>query len=152
MLLLLAQLRRTYVRLESWMRRLSSAVARVSSRSISIYRHNYHAIVSEHDTRYLLGLKLSALILILYPFLLLLDISKPTQLTGLMFAAALFKHLTLVRMLSLLLRISLFDMFEYFASFYPADALKNLKYLDLTGRSEERRVGKECRSRWSPYH
>src|SRR5256886_9026335 len=22
----------------------------------------------------------------------------------------------------------------------------------LTGRSEERRVGKECRSRWSPYH
>ena len=21
-----------------------------------------------------------------------------------------------------------------------------------TGRSEERRVGKECRSRWSPYH
>src|SRR2546422_948003 len=24
--------------------------------------------------------------------------------------------------------------------------------LDLQGRSEERRVGKECRSRWSPYH
>src|SRR5882724_91892 len=23
---------------------------------------------------------------------------------------------------------------------------------DLQGRSEERRVGKECRSRWSPYH
>src|SRR5256885_3496152 len=22
----------------------------------------------------------------------------------------------------------------------------------FTGRSEERRVGKECRSRWSPYH
>ena len=22
----------------------------------------------------------------------------------------------------------------------------------LIGRSEERRVGKECRSRWSPYH
>src|SRR5688572_33072234 len=27
-----------------------------------------------------------------------------------------------------------------------------LKLLSLTGRSEERRVGKECRSRWSPYH
>ena len=28
------------------------------------------------------------------------------------------------------------------------------KYLSLTRphRSEERRVGKECRSRWSPYH
>ena len=24
--------------------------------------------------------------------------------------------------------------------------------VDLSGRSEERRVGKECRSRWSPYH
>src|SRR2546430_17470380 len=24
--------------------------------------------------------------------------------------------------------------------------------LDEQGRSEERRVGKECRSRWSPYH
>ena len=23
---------------------------------------------------------------------------------------------------------------------------------NLTSRSEERRVGKECRSRWSPYH
>ena len=23
---------------------------------------------------------------------------------------------------------------------------------DFTTRSEERRVGKECRSRWSPYH
>src|SRR2546425_13256610 len=26
------------------------------------------------------------------------------------------------------------------------------EYLEETGRSEERRVGKECRSRWSPYH
>src|SRR5256885_11706341 len=41
----------------------------------------------------------------------------------------------------------------------PADFAKiyNLKPLydsgiDGTGRSEERRVGKECRSRWSPYH
>ena len=29
--------------------------------------------------------------------------------------------------------------------------LMRLKYRTLT-RSEERRVGKECRSRWSPYH
>ena len=26
------------------------------------------------------------------------------------------------------------------------------KYTPDTNRSEERRVGKECRSRWSPYH
>ena len=25
-------------------------------------------------------------------------------------------------------------------------------YAEETTRSEERRVGKECRSRWSPYH
>ena len=25
-------------------------------------------------------------------------------------------------------------------------------WIDLIQRSEERRVGKECRSRWSPYH
>ena len=27
-----------------------------------------------------------------------------------------------------------------------------LLFLDINMRSEERRVGKECRSRWSPYH
>ena len=26
------------------------------------------------------------------------------------------------------------------------------EFEDLVFRSEERRVGKECRSRWSPYH
>ena len=31
------------------------------------------------------------------------------------------------------------------------DGILNIKATDLT-RSEERRVGKECRSRWSPYH
>ena len=30
---------------------------------------------------------------------------------------------------------------------YPNDL-----YTPLPDRSEERRVGKECRSRWSPYH
>ena len=35
------------------------------------------------------------------------------------------------------------------AIYYQSDAYR----LDLsTTRSEERRVGKECRSRWSPYH
>src|SRR6185369_17314750 len=27
-----------------------------------------------------------------------------------------------------------------------------VEFADVAGRSEERRVGKECRSRWSPYH
>ena len=29
---------------------------------------------------------------------------------------------------------------------------ENSKFASLCERSEERRVGKECRSRWSPYH
>ena len=34
---------------------------------------------------------------------------------------------------------------------FPADeALRETSFEKL--RSEERRVGKECRSRWSPYH
>ena len=32
------------------------------------------------------------------------------------------------------------------------DYNQNLPYSNLANRSEERRVGKECRSRWSPYH
>jgi len=34
----------------------------------------------------------------------------------------------------------------------PAQFLTSLPYLATIVRSEERRVGKECRSRWSPYH
>src|SRR5262250_3519319 len=34
----------------------------------------------------------------------------------------------------------------------PAGSGLSLRKLGVRGRSEERRVGKECRSRWSPYH
>src|SRR3990167_9032026 len=38
----------------------------------------------------------------------------------------------------------------------PKELAEHLMLIDLgrndVGRSEERRVGKECRSRWSPYH
>ena len=30
--------------------------------------------------------------------------------------------------------------------------IANTNAKQIVGRSEERRVGKECRSRWSPYH
>ena len=33
-----------------------------------------------------------------------------------------------------------------------ASIIKNLERKQYVTRSEERRVGKECRSRWSPYH
>ena len=49
---------------------------------------------------------------------------------------------------------------ELFAIFglgqYPnlgvTDAFIDVRHKDKQHRSEERRVGKECRSRWSPYH
>ena len=30
--------------------------------------------------------------------------------------------------------------------------IKETNFAEVKNRSEERRVGKECRSRWSPYH
>src|SRR5256712_175926 len=38
------------------------------------------------------------------------------------------------------------------ASNIAATAPTSGTYTVIIGRSEERRVGKECRSRWSPYH
>ena len=35
---------------------------------------------------------------------------------------------------------------------YYLEAAKSVKRFNPKVRSEERRVGKECRSRWSPYH
>ena len=32
------------------------------------------------------------------------------------------------------------------------NTVKTIPSEKINGRSEERRVGKECRSRWSPYH
>ena len=35
---------------------------------------------------------------------------------------------------------------------YKEISIMVLIFVDKDSRSEERRVGKECRSRWSPYH
>jgi len=40
---------------------------------------------------------------------------------------------------------------EYLLLVEQAEMLEDIRDYD-TARSEERRVGKECRSRWSPYH
>src|SRR3712207_8323721 len=49
------------------------------------------------------------------------------------------------------------DKINYFVGAHPSfapDALCDIRalYKHVRARSEERRVGKECRSRWSPYH
>ena len=43
--------------------------------------------------------------------------------------------------------------FSEVAAIYPiTPSLPMTENMDEDDRSEERRVGKECRSRWSPYH
>src|SRR5215510_2501875 len=44
------------------------------------------------------------------------------------------------------------DTFDVVLTAAGANKINVIKVVrELTGRSEERRVGKECRSRWSPY-
>src|SRR5574343_1815413 len=47
--------------------------------------------------------------------------------------------------------ITLLNLPEYLDELPPFISLTSLTISELK-RSEERRVGKECRSRWSPYH
>ena len=50
----------------------------------------------------------------------------------------------------MLWRLKTMPKAEVFPRDYPE--IKEEGILRLVTRSEERRVGKECRSRWSPYH
>ena len=46
-----------------------------------------------------------------------------------------------------------FNIYAFAAGRAAADVLNWKQRLQIAvDRSEERRVGKECRSRWSPYH
>ena len=52
-------------------------------------------------------------------------------------------------------RITLQNLAKAIEGFVEADIILRGAFLVIdpkTDRSEERRVGKECRSRWSPYH
>ena len=44
------------------------------------------------------------------------------------------------------------DSEKAIAEYAEWNSLAWLTIMSLLDRSEERRVGKECRSRWSPYH
>ena len=50
--------------------------------------------------------------------------------------------------------ITLAVMIEDLPAVEEIDTIAAIEGIDIVavGRSEERRVGKECRSRWSPYH
>ena len=49
-------------------------------------------------------------------------------------------------------RHGFFSCYEAFIHIVDSMFNQHAKWLKVTARSEERRVGKECRSRWSPYH
>src|SRR5256885_7967261 len=51
----------------------------------------------------------------------------------------------------LMANVIYFSVIEFACGFAPSYRVF-LVLRSLYGRSEERRVGKECRSRWSPYH
>ena len=53
-----------------------------------------------------------------------------------------------LRILMCIQSLTKLQQHDYKINFQVMDA-ENLYFAD---RSEERRVGKECRSRWSPYH
>ena len=56
----------------------------------------------------------------------------------------------------IILRLNLSDFkFKFLKTCSLSESEKQKTYIINSGlwnRSEERRVGKECRSRWSPYH
>ena len=57
------------------------------------------------------------------------------------------------RFLCALCALTVFISVLFPASAFAAQAADTVAQTTLTtARSEERRVGKECRSRWSPYH
>src|SRR3712207_9381642 len=58
----------------------------------------------------------------------------------------------LASLFSLLLPWPLAIMFDSVLGDRPLPAVLAPLFGSLDRRSEERRVGKECRSRWSPYH
>ena len=54
------------------------------------------------------------------------------------------------RLVLIIVGFLIFIFASYSAQRYLTEAANGTLALDV--RSEERRVGKECRSRWSPYH
>ena len=84
---------------------------------------------------------------------------SPQQLLGATYRLALRADATArIRLVSDMLTTTPADdatLAARFRAFHRAQSLAHIPSLvaaALTTRSEERRVGKECRSRWSPYH
>ena len=55
-----------------------------------------------------------------------------------------------INLIGLLILIILLCLVYFLLDFFNISL--NYQLINIVLRSEERRVGKECRSRWSPYH
>ena len=66
----------------------------------------------------------------------------------------LLESLALIAISAALWQLTLFPVANTLNKKLPLSIFQNLVIIFGIGllRSEERRVGKECRSRWSPYH
>ena len=62
----------------------------------------------------------------------------------------IFSPLMPLTVASSIILVSTYSLKEYSYLFNKQESIRSIS-LALV-RSEERRVGKECRSRWSPYH
>ena len=70
-----------------------------------------------------------------------------------LFGSVLFFHDKGPAMLIIGLLLVLYVMYGWWSDVVRESRAGDHKpVVQLTWRSEERRVGKECRSRWSPYH
>src|SRR2546425_9476160 len=88
-----------------------------------------------------IGMTASSLALVsLHPPLLLVSVDKGNDMHAVMQTAPRF-----------VLNVLAADQ-EAIARRFAADRADRFDGIGYTERSEERRVGKECRSRWSPYH
>ena len=73
------------------------------------------------------------------------SVAGPIGILGVLFPSASKAGFTSVVLLAAIISLALAIM-----NLLPIPGLDGGRW--LTMRSEERRVGKECRSRWSPYH
>ena len=66
--------------------------------------------------------------------------------------ALMFRDTDLIKVVTGVRRCGKSSLLALVRNALESEQVKGRSFVGLHRRSEERRVGKECRSRWSPYH